>query len=393
MKLMYKMSKSVLPCVLLTLCIGFCYAFSLFAPHVSEHLGATRMQVQFAFCLNIFFLGMGAAFFGKYVEKDINMAALFSASALLVGLIVAGVSMCCRDIYLFYVGMGVFCGVAEGCGYVVPVKNLLLWFGKSRRKGVIAAVSIITFGLGSTICTWLFALLFPVFGIDGVFFALAVVYFFPSFAAAFMIDKPRYAKLALKKNPRKYAVSGYLKDGFFLQSWLFMFLNIAAGLVLIGSCAGILAAAGYSNAVVVTVMALCGVFNGGGRLAFPFFSDYLRDRKNIWLILLGIEIAVMVSSVWIPALLPAAMVMCNATYGAGFATLPSVLSDHYGNSELSFVHGLVLSAWGMASLLAFVITSFLLAQLSGWAGLFQALGFVYVINYANVWLLKRRPKP
>lgn len=84
MKFMYKLSKSVIPCMLLTLSIGFCYAWSLFAPEIQTAIsGTTPTQVQFAFCLNIFFLGMGAVIFGPLAERH-NKAIAITQLVLLV---------------------------------------------------------------------------------------------------------------------------------------------------------------------------------------------------------------------------------------------------------------------------------------------------------------------
>ena len=40
----------------------------------------------------------------------------------------------------------------------------------------------------------------------------------------------------------------------------------------------------------------------------------------------------------------------NAGYGGGFSNVPTLLSDHYGMSNISAIHGLVLSAWAFAGL-------------------------------------------
>ena len=60
----------IVPAILLTLPIGSVYAFSMFAPALSDSCNASMRCVQYAFSLSIFFLGMGAAFFGQIVEKD-----------------------------------------------------------------------------------------------------------------------------------------------------------------------------------------------------------------------------------------------------------------------------------------------------------------------------------
>ena len=114
----------------------------------------------------------------------------------------------------------------------------------------------------------------------------------------------------------------------------------------------------------LVVMMLCGLSNGFGRLLFPAISDYLKNRVDILLLALLLEIAIFAVSIAMPAFIPAAFVIVNATYGCFFACLPAVLLDHYGKSELSFVHGLCLQSWASASLLAFIVSTFVLSILN-----------------------------
>lgn len=39
-----------------------------------------------------------------------------------------------------------------------------------------------------------------------------------------------------------------------------------------------------------------------------------------------------------------------AGYGGGFSNVPTLLSDHYGMSSISAIHGITLSAWAFAGL-------------------------------------------
>lgn len=385
MKFLYKFTKSVVPCMLLTLSIGFCYAWSLFAPLVVQAIpGATPTTVQLAFCLNIFFLGMGAAFFGPLVEKHIKLAAFTSSALLFLGLQIACFAMSCKSLWLLWLGIGVCCGLSEGCGYVVPVKNLLLWWNKSKNKGFIAAISIIFFGLGSTFCSWIFGVLQSRdLGVGDIFWCLSVIYLVPTTLAWILIGKPRYALRAIAKT-RAASIKQFWHDKFFWKSWTFMFLNIAMGLVLIGSCATILKDfSGLSQGVVVAAMMVCGIANGTGRLAFPVASDFMKNRLDIWKIILRLEVLALATAWMFPALMSISAVLINACYGAAFATLPSVLNDHYGKEHLSEVHGFILSAWGFASLLAYCV-SLLGVTTIPFSWLLVVLAVVYAVNYLVV---------
>lgn len=357
-KTLYKLSKSVIPCVLLTLCIGFCYAFSLFAPHIAEATNTTLSQVRFTFCLNIFFLGMGAATFGPLVEKKIKVAAIVSSSLLFIGLILSGIGCLIGNLWLVYIGAGVLCGISEGCGYVVPNKNMLLWWKNAKNKALVMAFSIVSFGFGSALCSWLFGMIFPVLGISYTFFALAGIYLVLTSIACILINKPKYALNKIKKNKSTFSYWNSLKDPFFRNAWLFMFLNISMGLILIGSCASLLSAAGITGGLLIFTMAMCGIFNGGGRLFFPWISENMKNKIMMFIALL--ECVLIASTMGSMALIPFMIVLVNATYGGGFACLPSVLERNYGKENLSQIHGFCLSSWGCASLFAYLCSSFVI---------------------------------
>lgn len=159
---------------------------------------------------------------------------------LFLGLCLSGLGMQLKSIWMLHVGFGFFCGVAEGIGYVTPVLNNILWFGKGKFKGLVAAISIVSFGLGSTLCSFLFKWLMPMCGIETVFFAYGAIYLAMMIVGTLMISKPKYAKLKKNASERSFSYIELFKDSYARKSWLYMFLNISMGLVLIGSCASIL---------------------------------------------------------------------------------------------------------------------------------------------------------
>lgn len=381
-------TRSVIPCLLLTLSIGFCYAFSLFVPDLSNSLNCSLNLIRFSFCINIFFLGMGAAFFGTLVEKKIKLASFISTLFLFIGLILTGLSVKYQSLILLYIGFGLFCGLSEGCGYVTPVKNLLLWWKNTNKKGLISAISIISFGLGSTICSYLFKVISNNFDFKYIFYIFAVIYLIPTLIATILIQKPEEEQKEIK-NFVSIKIKDLIKDSFFIKSWIFMFLNISMGLILIGTCQSILSDISLNNNTIIFIMMLCGLFNGAGRLVFPFISDFLKSRINIWIITLIIECSVMIIPMISYAFIPISIILINATYGSAFATLPSVLNDKYGKSNLSQIHGYVLSAWGIASIFAFICTFAVTAISSNYYFLSYLLFAIYLINFFIVVSIKK----
>lgn len=104
------------------------------------------------------------------------------------------------------------------------------------------------------------------------------------------------------------------------------------------------------------------MFNAGGRLGFSAWADYMKDRKSVYQLIFAVSIlftaVVLVtggitrgSEHAVLALFVLAMIfIVNAGYGGGFSNIPTLLSDHYGMSSISAIHGITLSAWAFAGL-------------------------------------------
>ena len=105
---------------------------------------------------------------------------------------------------------------------------------------------------------------------------------------------------------------------------------------------------------------------------------------SIITIILCIAISVIILGLIFPIFVPISIILINAGYGCFFACLPSILHDHYGEKNLSTLHGLCLSSWGCASIFAYICSSLILAYFSP-AILLIVLAIVYMINLAVVY--------
>ncbi len=416
---MKRFIRSVLPAFLLAVSVGQIYAFTNFSTEIAryldpENVDEVQRDVQVAFSLGIFFLGMGAAFFGKIVEKNIRLSTIIGTALFLAGLVVTGYGISARSLVLIYLGYGFLLGLGTGIIYISPVKTMMLWF--PEHKAIAAALPIISFGLGSTLSTIvykgfgfggpdsLFTMKFLGFydyfsagdgglGIARVFYAFAVFYAMPMVAATFMLQKPKVQVQSFGSAlpGLEFSYVDLVMDSFFIRAWLFMFLNISAGLCLIPLAKQMMttAAVGYSEGLVTAVIALCGIMNGGGRFLFAWWSDRLARRINILLIILSISAGIMTLSFW-PPMIGLALLVINACYGAGFSVIPAILADHYGMTNISKVHGAVLSAWGFAGLAGNQAAMLVNSHFGGDKAVVAMLVIAYSLNFVNALTLARR---
>ena len=133
-------------------------------------------------------------------------------------------------------------------------------------------------------------------------------------------------------------------------------------------------------------MMLCGIFNGVGRIVFPAIGDCLKNRSVVWAITAIVEVLLMTPVIFAYAtgtgalLAAVCIVLIHAGYGSAFACLPGILSTHFGKDTLSQRHGFCLTSWGMASLMAFLCSTFVLKTFSGLLPVMILVTIGYVLN-------------
>ncbi|GAB3445618.1 OFA family MFS transporter [Insolitispirillum peregrinum] len=144
--------------VAIHLCIGSVYAWSIFNPALTKELGVVASSsadwsltsVVWIFSVAIVFLGLSAAFGGKWLEKvGPRMVGFVAACCWGGGFVIGSVGIAYHQLWLLYLGYGVLGGCGLGLGYVSPVSTLIRWF--PDRRGMATGMAIMGFGGGAMI--------------------------------------------------------------------------------------------------------------------------------------------------------------------------------------------------------------------------------------------------
>lgn len=142
------------------LCIGSVYAWSIYNPSLTRVYGVVASsgddwslsEVVWVFTVAIVFLGLAAAFAGKWLESvGPRKVGVVAACCWGGGYLVGGVGIMTHQLWLLYLGYGVIGGCGLGLGYVSPVSTLIRWF--PDRRGMAAGMAIMGFGGGAMIGT------------------------------------------------------------------------------------------------------------------------------------------------------------------------------------------------------------------------------------------------
>ena len=158
------------------LCIGSVYAWSMFNPALTTSLGVVTSSandwslsdVVWIFSTAIVFLGLAAAFAGKWLEEvGPRLVGFVSACLWGGGFLIGSVGIFFHELFLVYLGYGVLGGCGLGLGYVSPVSTLIRWF--PDRRGMATGMAIMGFGGGAMIGAPLISYLLELYYVTPVY--------------------------------------------------------------------------------------------------------------------------------------------------------------------------------------------------------------------------------
>ena len=284
-------------------------------------------------------------------------------------------------------------GIGLGTGYLSPVKTLMLWF--SDKKGLATGLAVAGFGAAKAIASPIMTAMLSDLGKNGIwmmFLILAGVYFVMMFSGHLLLKKPDdwHEPQGDEKSPKILDVLRTKKITNYIGIWLMFYINITCGLALISQEKMIFKCLGLAGAVGI-LSTVSAIFNAGGRLGFSAWADKLKDRNTIYKLIFIISIALTgiviltggiangAGNTVLIAIVIALVMMVNAGYGGGFSNVPTLLSDHYGMSNISAIHGITLSAWGFAGLTGNQMASWIVSHFGTPEAAYNPIGYQTVL--------------
>lgn len=336
----------LIPGILLPVSLGSVYNYSQYAKNIMEAFDITKFSADIGFTLIIFFLGMGAAVFGRFVEMFPKRMSVVSTILFAIGLLMLSVATYTGLLPLYYIGCS-FMGCGTGIGYTAPIKQLLANF--SNHKGLCSGLAITGFGMGKFVAAPMIEYLLANFTLPVVFLLMGLIFLVVmSFSSWLYKPNPAYISTKYTAIPYKTLVHNKFLTKEYISIWFMFFINITCGLALISQEKMLFQNAGYT--AIATLMAATAIANVGGRFGMSTASDLIgRKAAYHWVASLGI-LGAFLCYTQNPILLVAGILMIEWNYGGGFSCLPSLLAKRFGDSCLSTVHSMTLSAWGFAGI-------------------------------------------
>src|ERR1700726_4870724 len=158
------------------LCIGMAYGFSVFWLPLSRAVGLSASKscpdmslaqelftttcdwriASMGWMFTLFFvvLGVSAALWGGWLERaGPRKAGVVAACCWAGGLVLGAIGVYTHQLWLMWLGAGVFGGIGLGLGYISPVSTLVKWF--PDRRGMATGMAIMGFGGGAFLAGYL----------------------------------------------------------------------------------------------------------------------------------------------------------------------------------------------------------------------------------------------
>lgn len=376
-----KWINGALPALLIHSCIGSVYCWSLFKGDIAKAMNIPVSEIEAAFMIAIFCLGMSAAFGGRFVEKNVRWSSLVSTCCFSAGLVGSVLSIYWGNKWLLFLSYGIMMGIGLGIGYISPVKTLMIWF--KSTPGLATGIAISGFGLSKALFSPFIEWSVPLNGINVTLLSMAFISIVCMLIATFFIKKPA----AWVESSHKFSVKDAIEvitDRKYLTIWFMFFTNITCGLVIISFEKNIVSSTSLASSIAI-ISSASAAFNTLGRFGYATFSDYFKQKTVIYTIILFSSLAACLIVVftglsWVSALI--ILWVVNLGYGGGFSTLPNILHGQFGLARLSTIHGLALSAWAWASVASYIISQVFIYRMGyGFEDTCMILGGLYAIAF------------
>lgn len=394
----------------INLALGILYTWSIFKGAIKASIekggaGSFRWDLAsindpYAVCCLVFAFAMIVA--GKCQDKVGPRV-----TAMVGGLLVAAgffwISQT-TDYVAWVLGFGVLAGTGIGFGYSSATPPALKWFPPART-GLIAGLVVSGFGLASVYIAPLATWLLKVYGLQkamlffGIGFLLVV-----SGLSLLLANPPRgyaptgpaaSAAAAAVRAPRDYTPSEILRTPTFYLLWLLFFIGSGAGLMVIGSVAGM--AKQSLGEMAFLAVAIMAVGNAAGRIVAGLLSDRIGRSRTLFAmlscqaLLMFAAIPIVGSKTTSPILLVLLATFIGFNYGTNLSLFPSFAKDLWGLKNFGTNYGVLFSAWGVGGFVMGRASEMLQARSAGsFDSGFVAAGLCLVLAAALALKIKTR---
>ena len=352
-----KLFRATVGCLLVQLCVGILYLWSVFKQSAIDHFGWDSGSVNLVASFMLFAFCMGS-FVGGILQDRIGPKPICVSGVALFGSGILASSLLPSDapILLFYLTYCLIAGMGTGFAYGAVLSCMQKWF--PHKRGFATGLAASAFGLSTVVFSPVINLLLGQMSFSSTLRTLSVIFLVVGLGACTQIslpDKEYLSSLNLpaaafsdvhSMTPRKAICT----LPFFLL-FLGSFLYNGTWNMLTPLIKGLGMERGLSESTAILCVSLTGITNAAGRLLMSSLSDKLgRIATLTSLCAITLVSALFLMFAGGPAYLVVVLAVAFA-FGGQAAISPATSTDLFGPKYSATIYGVLMLSLGFSSVL------------------------------------------
>lgn len=392
-----KLIASIVGCLLVQLCVGILYLWSVFKSSAIDFYGWADSSVNMVASIMLFCFCFGNLIGGILNDKigpkkvSIMGCCLFGGGILLASFLPASAS-----IWLFYLTYCLIAGLGSGFAYGAAISCLQKWL--PHRRGLASGLAVSAFGFSTVIFSPVSSALLGVMTLPSTLRTLAIVFLIVGLVACMFISLPdeRYLKglnlPAAATAARNLTLGQAIKTAPFWLLFLSIFFINGTWNMLTPLINGLGLERGLSASMAVLTVSLTGLTNAIGRLSMATISDKIGRGNALYI--LGVLMAVCaLCLIFAPGYFYMVVVLLTAfAYGGPSAINPAFSTDFFGPKYSGSNYGVIMLALGFSSVFFNAISNSMYAATGAYTLTFIMGAVSAVISIVLTWIIVRFQK-
>ena len=272
--------------LLIMLCVGILYMWSIFQPYVVDYHGWSVGDVAMTSALMIACFVVGNILGGLVQSKiDPRIITLVGCLMFSVGIYLTS-CIGNSNPWVLYLTYSVCSGLGCGFAYCTVLYALQKWF--ADKNGLITGITVFFFGASVMVLSPVVNQMLEKLGLTETFRILAIVFGVITVVCSFFVVQPdssyymeKASKVLRPDEFKQFTPSQVLRTPIYYCQVVSMILSSGAYLVIIPFIKNIAMDRGMSAHVGVIAVMLTGAANAAGRILAPMVSDKLGRTRSI----------------------------------------------------------------------------------------------------------------
>jgi nitrate/nitrite transporter NarK len=391
----------------INLALGILYTWSIFkeAIRTSIQKGGTTdfawnpasLNDPYAVCCIVFAFAMIIA--GKCQDK-IGPRITALIGGILVGIGFIWISQ--TTAYMSWIlGFGILVGVGIGFGYSSATPPALKWF-PSKKTGFIAGIVVAGFGLASVYIAPLAKYLLAQWGLQNAMLFFGIAFLIVVCGLSILLINPPRNFSPENTSQQKWTShkiqdvntppSKIIQTKEFYLLWFTYFIGAGAGLMVIGSVAGM--AKTSLGELAFLAVAIMAIGNAGGRVLAGLISDKIGRKLTLRFMLCFQAVLMFAAIPLVGASSTSASVLVilagliGFNYGTNLSIFPSVTKDLWGIQHFGTNYGILFTAWGVGGLVMGRLSQMMNVTTHSFSTSFLVAGILLILGAVLTFFLK-----